>query len=102
VLFRGVHVINHGLRKGSRKVARAIEDSGMLRVGSNNWHGRGVYGHFEQYLSLYEGKPYVVFEAEIDAQQVKTVRTTLDREFFVILCDDGVPIKIVGLHNVED
>lgn len=94
--------MNHGSRRGSRKLAKAIEASGCLLVGTNNWHGRGVYGHYERYTSLYEGKPYVVFEAEVEPQQVKSVKTTGDREFFVILCDEALPIRVVDFHNIED
>ena len=94
--IRGVHMINHGSRKGSRKVAEEIEKSGVLKDG-DGWSGHGVYAHYVENEKAYKDAPAVFFEAEVE--QIKNIPATTG-DFFMIPSDKSVKIKIVKFQNL--
>lgn len=98
--FRGIHVVNRGMRKGSAAVVAAIRQSGVLKAG-HGWYGRGVYGHFEHFPNLYRSEPHIVFEADVEELSVQIIPTTGRQEFFVILRDHDLPVTIIDVRHTD-
>lgn len=96
--FRGVHILNHGFVKGSRKVADAIVESGVLLAGSG-WDGHGVYGHFLE-SAHYEEFPHLVFETEIDEGQLHRIPAATG-DYFVIRSQSDLTVDVIRFENLD-
>lgn len=99
--FRGVHVMNKGSRVGSAEVADSIRRTGVLYANYGTY-GHGVYGQFLENKPAYEREPHLIFDTEIEPDQLDTVETHAGRiKFFRIITEEDLHITVVGFANLD-